>query len=80
MSLPVLLFARYADLLGASEVRVTVPMGATVADAVQQVRALPGGGGLPEQPVCAINLSQVPASTVLQLGDELALLPPVAGG
>lgn len=80
ISLRVLLFARYAELLGTPEVRVTLPARSTVADAVRAVRALPGGGGLPDQLFCAINLEQVTPETPLRATDELALLPPVAGG
>ena len=43
------LFARYAELLGSSEVTVRLAAGGTVADVVHGVRALPGGGALPER-------------------------------
>jgi molybdopterin synthase sulfur carrier subunit len=44
------------------------------------LRALPGGERLPPKPLCAVNLSQVRLDTPLNTGDELALLPPLAGG
>lgn len=34
----------------------------------------------PSAPPAAVNLEYVPADTVLQDGDEVAFLPPVAGG
>lgn len=80
ISLKVLLFARYADLLGAPTVTVRLPEGATVRDAVDAVRALPGGAAIPPRPVCAINLETAELDTTLAPQDELALLPPVAGG
>ena len=79
-SIPVLLFARYADLLGTD--RIVVPVGelATVADLVRHLRSLPGGDALPEQPFVAVNMSQVDADYRFGPGDEVALLPPMAGG
>jgi molybdopterin converting factor small subunit len=76
----VLLFARYADLLGAEELPLSLADGATVADAVAAVRALPGGDALPMHPLVAVNLEQRTADAALAGGDEVALLPPVAGG
>ncbi len=78
--LRVLLFARYADLLGAESLVLELAAGATVGDAVAAVRALPGGAELPAQVLTAVNLEQCGADTVLRADDELALLPPVAGG
>lgn len=80
ISLRVLLFARFADLLGADDVQVTLPVGATVADVLSAVRALPGGSAIPMQTLVAVNFTQAEPTTVVQPGDEVALLPPVAGG
>lgn len=76
----VLLFARYAELLGASTLSLDVPAGSTVGDAVAALRQLPGGGALPGQLLVARNLEQVTAGTPLAEGDELAFLPPMSGG
>jgi molybdopterin converting factor small subunit len=76
----VLLFASYADRLGLNSVRVTLPQLATVADALEHVRSLPGGEQLPPRPLCAVNLSHAALDTPLAEGDEVALLPPLAGG
>ncbi len=75
------LFARYADVLGTEAVVLNVPAGATVADALQWLRQqMPAAQQLPRQPLCAVGLKQVLREHVLADGDELALLPPVAGG
>jgi molybdopterin converting factor small subunit len=80
MSIRVLLFARYAELLGQSELTLKIPAGATVSEALDQVRALPGGANLPARVLVARGVDQVSAETHLAAGDELALLPPMAGG
>jgi molybdopterin converting factor small subunit len=80
MHVRVLLFASYADRLGMESVRVALPVAATVADALEQVRSLPGGEQIPPRPLCAVNLSHVSLDAALREGDEVALLPPLAGG
>ena len=76
----VLIFASYADRLGLESVRVALPALATVADALDHVRSLPGGQQIPPRPLCAVNLAQAGLDTRLVEGDEVALLPPLAGG
>ena len=76
----VLLFASYAERLGLESVRVALPALATVADALEHVRALPGGDQLPPRPLCAVNLAHAGLDTPLSEGDEIAVLPPLAGG
>jgi molybdopterin converting factor small subunit len=78
--LPVLLFASYADAFGARELLVPVPAAGTVAALVEALRALPGGERLPAQPLVAVNHAWAAPDAVLQGGDEVALIPPVAGG
>jgi molybdopterin converting factor small subunit len=80
VTLRVLLFASYAETLGFDSVDVTLDSPATVGDALERLRALPGGENLPPRPLCALNLSQVTVNDPLSGGDELALLPPLAGG
>lgn len=75
------LFAQYAELVGAEAVAVDLPPGATVADAVAAVRReARNGQKLPERPLAAVNLTHVLPHQRLADGDELALLPPLAGG
>jgi molybdopterin converting factor small subunit len=76
----VLLFASYADQLGLGSVRVALPALATVGDALDHVRSLPGGERIPPRPLCAVNLAHAPLDTRLAEGDEVAVLPPLAGG
>jgi molybdopterin converting factor small subunit len=75
------LFARYAEVVGREEVVLELPPDAVVADAVAALRAnVPGGELLPARPLVAVNLRQVLPGDRLHDGDELALLPPLAGG
>ena len=76
----VLLFASYAERMGLESVRVALPAVATVGDALEHVRSLPGGERIPPRPLCAVNLTQAELDTRLAEGDEVALLPPLAGG
>ena len=74
-------FARYAELVGRSEAAVSVPLPATVRDVLHQLRDdVPGARALPQQPLAAVNLKQVRLDTSVHDGDEVALLPPIAGG
>jgi molybdopterin converting factor small subunit len=76
----ILLFASYAERLGLERLDAALPPGATVADALDYLRALPGGAELPPRPLCARNLAHVTTDVTLADGDELAVLPPLAGG
>jgi molybdopterin converting factor small subunit len=76
----VLLFARYAELLGVSAVTVQLRPGGTVAEVVDGVRALPGGAALPERMLVARGVDQVRYDQTVDAADELALLPPMSGG
>ena len=76
-----LLFARYAEMFGQEQVTLDLRVGATVADAIVLLRAtLPGGDRLPRRPMVAVNLEHARLNRTLNRGDELALLPPLAGG
>lgn len=75
------LFARYTELVGRSEAAVRVTLPATVGDVVRRLRdEVPGARALPERPLAAVNLRQVKLDAPVQDGDEVALLPPIAGG
>jgi len=48
---------------------------------VRRVREdFPGARALPERPLAAVNLKQAKLDARVQDGDEVALLPPIAGG
>jgi molybdopterin converting factor subunit 1 len=80
MTVTALLFASYAEAFGSDRVELSLDAGTTVRDAVAWLRALPGGAGLPSSPLVAVNLEYATADQRLVSGDELAIIPPVAGG
>jgi molybdopterin converting factor small subunit len=80
MRVSVLLFASYADALGPGPFAVELPAGATAGDALAELRSRPGAQRLPPAPMLAVNARWAAPGTALQDGDEVALLPPVAGG
>lgn len=76
----VLLFARYAELLGTERLELAPDAVRTAGDVLDQVRALPGGARIGEGALVAINLKQASAASPVTPGDEVAVLPPLAGG
>ena len=80
MTVSVLLFASYADLLGQSRVELRLTPGATVDDVLAALGRLPNGDRLPRRPLVAVNERYAPARHLLAPGDEVAVIPPVAGG
>jgi molybdopterin converting factor subunit 1 len=80
MTVTVLLFASYADALGADSLALDVRPGATVADVVARVQQLPGAARLPRNPMVAVNERYAKRDRVIASGDEVAIIPPVAGG
>ncbi|MEO5817712.1 MAG: MoaD/ThiS family protein [Gemmatimonadaceae bacterium] len=80
MSVTVLLFASYADALGAPSVSLDLPSEATVADVLAAIARRPGAELLPALPLVAVNQRYAASSTRVSSGDEIALIPPVAGG
>jgi molybdopterin converting factor subunit 1 len=76
-----LFFAQYREMAGHDERPVELPEGARVADLVARLRS--GGDGLaalPERVVVAVNMDYARHDAVLREGDEVAFIPPVAGG
>lgn len=80
MTITVLLFASYADALGRRSINVDLPDGAVVGDLVAALRALPGAHQLPPRPLVAINERYARFDTIVSPLDEVAVIPPVAGG
>ena len=81
VTLTVQFFARYAELVGTETATITLRAPATVAHVLGAVRSrFPGARQIPVRPLCALNLAQANLSTPVSNGDQLALLPPVAGG
>lgn len=81
ISVRTLFFASYRDLVGASELAVELGEDATVADLVAELR---GRGhpfdALPDRPAVAVNCAYSGLAERLDGGDEVAFIPPVAGG
>jgi molybdopterin converting factor subunit 1 len=80
MTVTVLLFASYADAFGASSLDLELPGEPTVNRLLSAVRARPGAERLPPSPLVAVNQQYATGDAILRAGDEVALIPPVAGG
>ena len=80
MMVTVRLFASYAESIGKSEVSLDVGSGSTVADVVKAIAELAGGDRLPPSPLIAVNRTYAKGTTLIFDGDEIAIIPPVAGG
>ena len=80
MKVNVRLFASYREVVGAGHVVLDLPAGATVRDAVAELRGQhPRLSEVPEL-VIAKNRDYVGLDEPIGDGDELALIPPVSGG
>ena len=74
-------FASYAELAGCTSSAVNLTTPTTVADVIARVREVfPGTQGLPPRPLAALNHRHVKLDAPVNEGDEVALLPPLAGG
>ena len=80
MTIDVLLFASYAEALGSDRVTLEVGSNATTADVLRELRRLPGAERLPGKPLLAVNQQYAPGNQPVHAGDEVAVIPPVAGG
>jgi molybdopterin converting factor small subunit len=74
------LFASYAESLGGATLQLPLKTGSTVADLLDNLRLLPGASILPDSPRVAVNRKFASADQLIDAGDEIALIPPVAGG
>jgi len=74
------LFASYAESFGGPFLELPLKSGSTVADLVNSLRLLPGAAILPESPRVAVNQKFASADQLVDERDEIALIPPVAGG
>ena len=80
MRVTVLLFASYADALGARTLTLDLPDGARAEAVLAAVRDRPGAAALPPAPLVAVNERYSGLGAALAEGDVVAVLPPVAGG
>lgn len=74
------MFASYADAFGTSTLSVTIPDGATVKELLARVKEMAVSHSLPPTPLVARNQEYAAPGDIIRAGDELALIPPVAGG
>jgi molybdopterin converting factor subunit 1 len=80
MTVTVLLFASYAEALGTASLDVEIDGGSTVGDLLTSIRTRAGADRLPPAPLVAVNQQYASSGTRVRDGDEVALIPPVAGG
>ena len=81
MQIKVRLFAGYREAVGARVITVEVAEGATLADVWQLLAAqYEGLRPFSASVVGAVNAEYATLDAVLEAGDEVAFLPPVAGG
>jgi molybdopterin synthase sulfur carrier subunit len=77
MRIRVRFFAALRERLGVSELEVSLPDGATVA---QVWSSATGNEAVPDNVLAARNMEYVDVSTRIADGDEVAFFPPVTGG
>jgi len=76
-----LFFASFRDLFGASETSLELGEGSSVQDLLDSlVRENPALSLIPVTAAVAVNQEYAGPETPLSDGDEVALIPPVAGG
>jgi len=81
MRVRLLYFAVLRDIAGTNEAELELPDGTRAADVWQRLRTQhPQLAGYAQPPMTAINETYADGDAVLREGDELAFIPPVAGG
>ncbi len=81
MKVTVRFFASLRDLAGESECALTLPAGASLSDLIAHlVQRYPALDGYQATWHFAVNQTHAEPETVLQDGDQVAVLPYVAGG
>jgi|KBSSwiStaDraftv2_1062776.scaffolds.fasta_scaffold104835_1 molybdopterin converting factor small subunit len=74
------LFASYAERLGQSVIELPAEGLQTAGDVLDRVRALPRGGALGPSTLLAVNFRHSSPEAPVRSGDEVAIMPPLAGG
>lgn len=80
MRVEVRLFAFLRELAGTGSVEIDLAEGATVSDLLEAVRSLPGLSRMPGGTAVAVGREYAAPDRTLLDGDDVALIPPVAGG
>ena len=74
-------FASHREALGIDRLDIELPDEATIADLVDRIaKQFPNADSVARLARYAVNRVYLPATTVLHAGDEVAFIPPVAGG
>jgi molybdopterin converting factor subunit 1 len=81
MNVHLLYFAVLRDITGTSEAELSLAEGTKAADVWQSLRDQYSQlADYRRPPLIAVNESYATPETILREGDELAFIPPVAGG
>jgi molybdopterin synthase catalytic subunit len=81
MQVRLLFFATLKDIVGAREMRVDMPAGATIADVLTRLEnSYPRVRDYRSVVLTAVNEEYVDHNAPLNDGDEVAIFPPVSGG
>ena len=81
MKIQLLYFAVLRDIAGREAEELTLESGATAREVWERLRrSYPKLSDYSQPPMTAINEAYADPDTVLREGDELAFIPPVAGG
>lgn len=80
MTVRVLLFASYADAIGQSEIALDLPHGSRVRDVLATIQKMAAGKRIPDKPMVAVNQRYAKEDQSITAADEVAIIPPVAGG
>ena len=81
MKVRILYFASFRDAAGRPEEVREVPPGTRISDLWDILsHEIPAFGRFPRMPPDAVNQLYQPGNVPLEDGDEVAYLPPVAGG
>jgi len=78
--LTIRLFARYAELFGSDVLEIPATGIETVGDLLAALRKHPIGAAVAGTALVAVNLKQARSRDPISPQDEVALLPPLAGG
>jgi molybdopterin converting factor subunit 1 len=78
--LAILLFGKHRDIAGRAVVELDLPAGATVGDVRAALSQHPELGSSVEGAAVAVNRRYERDEAPVSAGDEVALIPPVAGG
>ena len=81
MKIRLLFFAMLREMLQSPEQKIEIPDGATVGEVATRILSRQGSSVPLKEAMCfAVNCNYVSPEYVLHDGDEVAFIPPVAGG